>query len=324
MKNQLLRYLENIFGDDIAITARKEIPLPFHMLDNFEFCEVEVLGRRFVAMVDRAAEGRATETTPATLARQIKMVADKTDLPVVYVADAIPAYSRDRMIKQGVQFISPHNQMFIPSLGLDLREYSRKVPSLKAGSGKHLKPAAQAALLYLLIKIRGGASHITDMARDLQYTKMTISRVIYELVAAGLVVTETIGRTKRVALDGMPPDVWERALPRMQTPVRHSYRVRHRDDVDQYPLAGETALAHQTYLNEPRVMTIAVANEDIKRLGFELAPDGDVRVEAWRYEPKLFSERGMVHPLTLFLCFRDNPDERIQIALEKMIAEYSW
>ena len=324
MDKELKNYLENVFGDHIAITTRKEIPLPFYLMDNFDFYEVGVFGQRFLAMIEKALERQQTETTPAVLAKQIKMVADKTDLPVVYVAEAIPAYSRDRLIKQGVQFISPHNQMFIPSLGLDLREYLRKAPNRKGRAGKYLKPAAQAALLYLLTKLRDGKSHITDIAHDLHYTKMTISRVMDELEDAGLIETETVGRAKMVALNGKPREVWERALKRMQTPVRHTYRVRQCNDVMEHPLAGETALAYQTDLNEPRTITIAVANEDIKRLGFEFVPDGEVNVEAWRYDPELFSERGMAHPLTLYLRFRDDHDERIQIALEKLIEKYPW
>ena len=324
MEKQLRNYLEKVFGDGVTITARKAISLPFFLMDNFSFCEVEVFGQRFLAMIDKALEGPVSETTPAVLAKQIKMVADKTDFPVVYVAEAIPAYRRDRLIKQGIQFISPYNQMFIPSLGLDLREYLSKVPKPKAGAGKHLKPAAQAALLYMLTKLRCGKSHITDIAHDLQYTKMTISRVMDELENAGLVETEPVGRTKMVALKGKPREVWERALPLMQTPVRHTYRIRHRDDERQYTLAGETALACQTDLNEPRALTIAVANEEIKRLGFEFVPDGEVYVEAWRYDPRLFSECGLAHPLTLFLRFRGDHDERVQIALEKLIEEYPW
>jgi DNA-binding MarR family transcriptional regulator len=324
MKNPLRTYLENVFGGDIAITTRQEMPLPFYLMDNFDFCEIEVFGQRFLAMIDKALEGKKTDTPPVLLAKQIKMVADKTDLPVVYVAEAIPAYSRDRLIKQGIQFISPHNQMFIPSLGLDLREYLRKAPNRKGSAGKYLKPAAQAALLYLLTKLRDGTRHITDIAHDLHYTKMTISRVMDELEDAGLVETEVLGRAKMIALKGNPRDVWERALKRMQTPVRHTYRVRDRNDVMEYPLAGETALAYQTDLNEPLAITIAVANEDIKRLGFEIVPDGEVYVEAWRYDPNLFSENGMTHPLTLYLRFRDDHDERIQIALEKLIEAYPW
>lgn len=324
MSKELRNYLEKVFGDDIAITARKEMPLPFYLMDNFDFCEVKVFGQRFLAMIDKTLEDNEAGTTPAVLAKQIKLVADKSDLPVVYVAEAIPAYSRDRLIKQGVQFISPHNQMFIPSLGLDLREYFRKAPNRKNGTGKHLKPAAQAVLLYMLTKLRDGKSYITDIAHKLPYTKMTISRVMEELEDADLVETETIGRLKMVALKGKPREVWERALPKMQTPVRHTYRIRHRNDECQYTLAGETALAYRTELNEPRSITIAVANEDIKHLGFEFVPDGEVHVEAWRYDPKLFSEQGMAHPLTLYLRFRGDHDERIQIALEKLIEVYPW
>lgn len=299
--------------------------MPFFLLDQFDFYDVEVFGQHFLAMIAKAPpECDEPGPAPAALAKQVKTVADKTALPVVYVADAIPAYRRDRLIKQGIQFIAPHNQMFIPSLGLDLREYLRKAPARKASAGGYLTPAAQAALLYMLTRLGDRKSSITDLAHDLQYAKMTISRVIDELERAGLVETETVGRAKIVALHGKPRDVWEQALPVMQTPVRRTYRIRRRPDVADYPLAGESALACQTALAEPRAMTIAVASEDVKRQAFELVPDGDVYVEAWRYDPRLFSESGMAPPLTLYLRFRDDPDERIQIALEQLMEEYPW
>lgn len=41
-----------------------------------------------------------------------------TDAPLLLVAPALASYERKRLIRAGVQFIVPGNQLFIPELGL--------------------------------------------------------------------------------------------------------------------------------------------------------------------------------------------------------------
>jgi hypothetical protein len=52
--------------------------------------------------------------------------------------------------------------------------------------------------------------------------------------------------------------------------------------------------------------------------------DANLRLESWSYNPLLFSDDGMVDPLSLFLSLRDFPDERVQQQIEILIDQMPW
>jgi hypothetical protein len=47
-------------------------------------------------------------------------------------------------------------------------------------------------------------------------------------------------------------------------------------------------------------------------------------LQLWRYNPKLITSEDYVDPLSLFLCFKEEPDERVQMALEEMMEKIKW
>ena len=68
--------------------------------------------------------------------------------PVVYVTEALASYERRHLIAKKVPFIVPGNQLFLPELGIDLREYFRgRAPTADV----HLSPATQAVLIATLL-----------------------------------------------------------------------------------------------------------------------------------------------------------------------------
>ena len=50
---------------------------------------------------------------------------------MVYVTGALASYERKRLIEQKVPFMVPGNQLYLPDLGIDLREYFRQRPPLR-------------------------------------------------------------------------------------------------------------------------------------------------------------------------------------------------
>lgn len=44
----------------------------------------------------------------------------------------------------------------------------------------------------------------------------------------------------------------------------------------------------------------------------------------WGYDPALFAVDGVCHPFSLFLSFRDEQDERVLQAVEKMMEKIRW
>ena len=51
---------------------------------------------------------------------------------------------------------------------------------------------------------------------------------------------------------------------------------------------------------------------------------GALEIEVWRYLPAKFARNGVADPLSVYLSFENNADERIEMALEKMLEDVPW
>ncbi|MCK7468892.1 MAG: hypothetical protein MZU91_12730 [Desulfosudis oleivorans] len=78
---------------------------------------------------DRSA-GRPSRGWP-TFAARLDKLRQLAGMPVVYVTRTLASYERKRLIEQKVPFLVPGNQLYLPDLGIDLREYFRK-PTIAA------------------------------------------------------------------------------------------------------------------------------------------------------------------------------------------------
>ena len=124
-------------------------------------------------------------------------------------------------------------------------------------------------------------------------------------------------------------DLWEKALPLLRSPVAESMPMP-RDLLDG-PAAGLTALASYTSIAEPRMPVIAVSaaawrpirNKLVhEQLGGTDAPL--VEVEAWIYPPTAVVDGPVVDRLSLFLSLRGTTDERVEAALDELLAGMKW
>jgi hypothetical protein len=96
---------------------------------------------------------------------------------------------------------------------------------------------------------------------------------------------------------------------------------------DTYILAGESALADFSDLNAPAALTIATTPAVYRQVRAEGVPYGDfggpgVYIQVWKEDPRIFSLEGKINPIELYLSMREHADERIQIALQKMLSKY--
>ena len=209
-----------------------EASLPAFLRETYAFMAAEVLGAQCLFLVDRAVH----PTTPAAIRKHIFEVQKRWDGEVVYVAAGIDSARRKQLIDQKVPFVVPGNQVYLPMLGIDLREHFKSV----RGAGESLSPAAQAAFLHVLQHPDKGALSPQEMAGSLGYTSMSMSRAFDELESAGLGRGSIAGKRRLMELAGAQRDLWERALPLLRSPVAESMPVP-RDLLDG-PAAGLTAL----------------------------------------------------------------------------------
>jgi DNA-binding MarR family transcriptional regulator len=298
--------------------------LPYFLRDAFELRQLNILGATVVLALDRHPEQGSLGDIRTWLAK-IRSLAGH---PTIYVTHALASYERKRLIEQKVPFIVPGNQLYLPDLGLDLREYFRQRPS---SSEARLSPATQAMLITALLRPRWELEwHPAEVAALLGYTPMTLSRAVRELAAAGVAQVRRSGRSQYLAMTYSAQETWERASPLLRSPVQRtvwtSTRIERRPTVR---LAGLSALAHHSILSEPRLAVFAVSRTDWKALKPNLeelheAMPGAHEWQLWNYSPALEPDSGTVDPLSLILSLRENSDERIQSALEALKEQLPW
>ena len=215
------QYLQDVLGLPTPETKPwvRANELPYFLRDAFQFSELELLGQPVVLAMARG-EQRQSLSEVRTWLEKVRALSGQ---PAVYVTEALASYERKRLIEQKVPFIVPGNQLYLPDLGLDLREYFRQRPPAAEAA---LSPSAQALLIAALLHQPWQAEwQPSSMGSALGYTAMTLSRVVKELTAAGLAAQYTVGRSRWLRMEHPPQEIWERARPVLRTPVKRTVWV---------------------------------------------------------------------------------------------------
>lgn len=319
-------YLHETLG---VATSRHELwtgleRLPYFLRDAFDFWQLDILGNQVLLALERHPD----QPSIADIRNRLDKLRSITGQPVVYVTEALASYERKRLIAQKVPFIVPGNQLYLPDLGLDLREYFRQRPS---SADVPLSPSAQAMLIAALLRPRWEAEwHPAETAAALGYTPMTLSRAVRELVAAGLAQAHKAGRSQYLNMTHPPHETWEQALPLLRSPVQRTVWTSTQTRTELIVrVAGLSALAHLSMLTEPRSPVFAVRRSAWQALKADIVelPEAEPRAcewQLWNYTPTLQPDSDMVDPLSLILSLRDSTDERVQSALDGLKEQLPW
>lgn len=321
-----LNYLHETLGISMsghALQADLE-SLPYFLRDAFDFEQWDILGQTVLLALARNPD----QASIGSIRSHLDKLRSVTGQPVVYVTEALASYERKRLIEQKVPFIVPGNQLYLPYLGLDLREYFRQRPN---SADVPLSPSAQAMLITALLRPRWEATwHPAKTANLLGYTPMTLSRAVRELVAAGLAQARKTGRSQYLEMTHSAHETWEQALPLLRSPVQRTIWTTTPTRTDlPLRLAGLSALARCSMLTEPKSPVFAMSRSAWQALKADIVElpqiePGACEWQLWNYAPTLQPDSDMVDPLSLILSLRDSIDERVQSALDALKEQLPW
>jgi len=197
---------------------------------------------------------------------------------------------------------------------------------------------AQLVVLAHLERQRMDAMSLADAANLLGYSPMMLTKAKDELVAAGLCTAGLCtvrreGRSLRIAFEVEGRALWEKASPRLSSPVVRTHLVclPALELPPEVPVgfvrAGLSALSDLTDLADDAVVTYATGKaatvgRSLRRV--DLEDDANALLEVWRYDPELLSTDGRVDALSLYLSLRDSPDERVQRSLDELLGTLRW
>jgi DNA-binding MarR family transcriptional regulator len=302
--------------------------LPFYLQNLYTFSQAEVLGKPCLLMICLASRGEP----PAVVRKHWVAINDRYHGDVIYVVESVSSYNRKRLIEQRVPFIVPGNQLYIPMLGIDLRE---RFKQSQKPEKQWLSAAAQVLVLREILDLESQALPGKELAELLGYSAMTLTRAIKELVDRELATAEMVGREKRLEFNHPKQELWQMAKPNLHNPIKKQVWVAKRGlneliNGAEAKIAGESALAKLTMIADPNNLILAVNASEwpgIKKLmDIEERDEKDfdsTEIQLWRYSPASTATDELVDPLSLWLSLENSTDERIEMARDDLL-EQVW
>ena len=327
-KTAFIRYFAEATGHDPAVeavTTQQAVKLPLYLRSFYDIYRATIFDRPMLLAVQKE---KLAAATPAEYAAHHNKLRDVLGGDVALVLPVIASYTRQQLVRQRVPFVVPDRQMFLPTLLVDLRErfprHSQPVPEVLSA------PAQVVLLCHLLGKPVEGLA-LGELAAKLGYTAMTLSNVRQELEAAKFCQTIRQQRRVRLAFPAARRELWTRAGPLLQDPVKDRRWVRFTQPCQNWLRAGLTALADLTLVADDAIPTYATGAGEFRRqvmnesVGVCPGPEGaQARLEVWRYDPRTLADGKTVDRLSLVLSLRDTDDERVAQAVRQIVEGMPW
>lgn len=325
MMPNLPAYLHEVLGS--AAAEIRPCPdagqLPFLLQDVFDFLSTAITGIPVVLACPKTEQKPSLKHIRAQLSRAEMLLGR----PVAYCPDELEPYERRNLIEQKQAFIVPGNQMYLPDLGIDLREYFSRARIRRVEA---FNPSTQAFLIWWLLnhpvhqRVR-----VDDICSPLGYSKMSVTRVVRELVSTGLVESFVEGRFVGLKLLQTHAETWQKVQNRFKSPVKKTVWINQQFIDTSMRLAGLSALGMQSMLAPPDERCYAVSSTDWSRMKGSVShipqpAPGLAQLQIWTYKPDIVRNSKLVDTLSLWASLKDVPDDRVQISLDEMMKELRW
>ena len=314
--DDLKKYLKEALGIEAEIfplKPEKFKALPVYLTSEYDIQRFVLYRKDFLLVFVKG------NFTTDRLRKHLDTIRAEFNTNTIAVISQLEAYKRLRLIEKKIPFIIPGKQMYLPDLLIDLKEFGTKPKE----QPQALPPATQLLLLYHLQVESLESINLKGIAEKLLYDAMTITRAAYYLHNIGLCTLQGT-KEKLLHFESANAELWEKAEPMMNNPVKKTVYYSGWVTGDNMYKSNINALAHYTDLNDDVIEYYAVRPGYIRQMSGvnpkKTGPlEGNICIEEWKYNPWLLTKSKFVDPLSLYLCFRNKPDERIEMALEQII-----
>ena len=316
----LENYFRNTLGIELVIKKllpKEQKSLPFFILQIYNLNIVHLFNRRVIFLEKKEDENM----TPDQYSKQIALVENTYNLPVVLILKKLESYNRKRLIEKQIAFIVPEKQMFIPQLFIDFKEFR----SAETKKSNKLIPAAQCLLFFHLLKEDLNGINLKTIADKLKYAPMSITRAVKDLKEKQLCATNG-KKEKTIIFEQKNRELWQMALPYLQSPVKKEIFTNNK--YDYFIKSGYNALALHTNIADTENNYFAISSDDFnywrKQGKIKTLHKGEGKncLEIWKYSPALLAQDNVVDPLSLYMIFKENDDERVQMEIETLIKDF--
>ena len=309
-----MEYLDKILGIKVIYKDAEFKHLPNFITTRYCLQLVSMNGQSAIFLYPKAE----LEQIEA-LKKHIARIQDNENLPIVLVLKELSYRQKEYLIREKIPFVVDGKQIYLPFMAMYLQERCNAEKTAR----EEILPSAQMLLLHF---IYGGAKELStsQAAKDLELTPTSISRASRQLEGIGLLHIKKVGVQKIMQSDDSPKILFQKAKDKLLNPIKRTVYILKEFVGADLLESGYSALAEYSMLNAPIVK--CYATERISRWNDVMtnslqSSQAQVAVEMWRYNPRKLSTRNVVDELSLALALREDADERVEEAVEKMLNE---
>jgi hypothetical protein len=255
------------------------------------------------------------------LRKQCVQLKKFTGLDCVLCLKGVRAYTKEKMLSEGIPFIIIGQQIYMPFLGVALSQNGiREIPHTE-----QLSFVTQKLLLTAIYR-SWTKTTLTEAAKLLEVSKMTITRSFDEIQSLGFSCIHTEGKMRRFLWENSRLALWDMVRPKLRNPARRQYRFGELYKIESAKLGGISAISHYSMLADSPFTVYAVIKADIKKMGLNelpLIPEKEspaMVVQVMPYDI-WYGDNLAVDPLTAILSLTDDElkDPRVEAAIEEIL-----
>ena len=310
-----MKYLTDLIGIDVTY-GEEEKNFPHYILSRYKIRNVLLDHTRVFFLYPKVK----LDTVNAIL-KHISVIQQRENKPVVLVFDKLTARDRSYLLRKKIPFIVDRKQIYLPFFAIYLQE---KCDAPEIEKDRFL-PSAQMLLLHYIYN-NVEELYLSDAAKRLCLTATSIMRAAKQLVELRLFETKKIGVQRVIYSAYEPVKLFMKAQTYMISPVKKVIYVDKKNIDDSFLYAGYSALANYTMINVPNVTCYAMHKQPSTLIDIHtklMDSELQSKVEIWRYNPSVLSLKDSVDELSLYLTLKNDKDERVEEAAEKLL-ENVW
>lgn len=296
--------------------------LPLFLRGSYHMAVVHIAGVRFLCVAPKE------KLNLAVMRRHRTKLVELTNMECAFMLETASAYTKNKMLQEGIPFILKEKELYLPFLGIVLnnRTQKEKLPPLK------ISFRTQKMLLTVLYNGIIKCS-VTEMAKILETSKMSVTRCFDELDALELGLIRNSGTAGRYLVwEKSRKEFWETIKPILRTPIEKEYFL---DCPSPWPLplSGLSAISVFSMLADPPFPFRAITRQAAKDLHPEHLPqvpkgeEPSAVIQVLGYS-NLYenSSESVIDPLSavLSLTAEDMEDPRIEGAVKEIMEEFVY
>lgn len=317
------KYLNDIFGVSAEIeTWNGKRKLPLYLKNKREYFVLSMGNVQSILM-----KNNSDNFNIASFEKEMQEIEKYSGMSVILWLDTVSTYQRNALIKNKISFIVPNSQIYVPELGICLKEFSAG----KREKVEKISSTTQFLLLYFVYQKKHEEKSQSELAECLNMSAMNVSRAVQELQELDLLVVRKEGTSNMVKSIVTGKELYQRSNKYMQSPIQKRIHISSQYFDMELPFAGETALAKQSMLNYPKYMIYAMDKKNARNIPKEyivepklMLDNRYVEIELWKYNPLVYATDGIVDIVSLVQSLKEIDDERVEMQIEEMLEGYEW